>query len=101
HDVYVRPGGALGSARVPIEHDASVARPGRKTVTGRVVGQTGLVAAIGVHRVDLVVAVAVAHEDDRIAIGRPGGFPVGGGVVRNVDLAAAVGVHGVDLDVVV
>jgi hypothetical protein len=36
-------------------------------------GQVDLVAAVGAHRVDLQVPVAVAGEDDPAAVGRPGG----------------------------
>src|SRR5262249_22781834 len=58
------------------------------------------IAPVGVHDVDLAVAVAVADEHDP-AVGRPGGQFVGCCVVRQPRLPSPVGVHDVDLGVAI
>ena len=50
-----------------------VGRPTRAPVVPRIARQPPLFAPVGVHDVDLVVAGAVAEEDDLPPVGRPGG----------------------------
>ena len=54
---------------------------------------------VGVHHVDLGVAVAVARERDLGAVGRPGRFGVRGRVIREPHRVRAVGVHHVEFGV--
>ena len=61
--------------------------------------QVALVRAVGVHDVDLVIAVAVGREGDALAVRRPGRPVVDAVVVGQAADVAAVGVHDVNLQV--
>ena len=63
----------------------------------RIVGETVYPLAVGVHGVDLAVAVTVAIEGYLVAVRRPVRLPVFSRVVGEVVHPLAVGVHGVDL----
>jgi len=57
-----------------------------------------LVAAVGVHHVERVVAVAGTDEGDLLPVGRDGGRLVGCRVVGQIQPPRAVGGDGVDLE---
>ena len=70
-------------------------RPGKRFVDPRrVPGQVPLAAAVGVHDVDVVVAVALASEGDLLPVWRPERLPP---ALGQPSLSAAVGVDDVDL----
>src|SRR5437588_5369341 len=76
--------------------------PGGGEVDRRVVGEVAGCRAVGVHRVDFRVAVAVALEGDLGAVGRPDGGAVEmGRVVGDIAKARAVRVDHVDLVAVI
>jgi len=67
-----------------------------------VAGQAGLARPIGVHHVDLGVAVPVRGEGDLTATRRPGGTKeVAAAMVGEVSVTQPIGVHHVDFGVVV
>ena len=49
----------------------SVGRPFWKLVKGRILGEILQVAAIGIHRINLGVAVAIARKSDLLSVRRP------------------------------
>src|SRR5215203_1915226 len=67
------------------------------TVVVRTVSEADLVSAVGVHHVDLIVAVARATEGDLLCTTGEGGVFVAGLVVGEFPQARAVRVHRVDL----
>src|SRR5437660_3704610 len=71
--------------------------PGGGEVDRRVVGEVAQARTVGVHDVDLHIAVALALERDPRAVRRPAGPIVRGRSVGEVRNARAVGVHDVDL----
>ena len=75
-----------------------VRRPCRLRVRPGLVGEPRLIAAVGVHHVDLRIAsVAKAGERDSRVAGRHRRVHVGRSVDAQVHRAGAVRVHGVDL----
>src|SRR5207244_3349923 len=76
-----------------------VGRPGGVVVPGGVFCQVALVGAVGLHDVNLVIAVAVGSEGDLLAVGGPNRPIVQGGVMRQPADLAAVGVHDVNLQI--
>ena len=88
--------GVVGPVDDPL---AVVGEEGAAVVAGRV-GHALHVRAVGVHRVELEVAVARGREDDRLAVGRDRGLGVvPGGREERLDVAA-VRLGGVDVVVV-
>ena len=67
----------------------------------RRLSQPGNVAAIGIHRVNLEVAVDLTMKSDPITSGRPGWLRVQPGEGRQAHWFAAVSIHDVDLGVAV
>src|SRR5688572_18955537 len=69
-------------------------RPGGPAVAPeRVLRHVQLPAPVGVHDVDLVVAVAVGHEGDLLPVGRPTSAVA---ALRQHALSAPVGVYHID-----
>ena len=76
-------------------------RPGRLSIRLRRIRQTSRITAVGIHHVNLPVAIALRRKRDLRAIGRPGGPEVGGTVLRQSLGVRAVGVDHVDFRVAV
>src|SRR6266540_2328921 len=76
-------------------------RPQHPAIDGVVVGQLRLSAAVGIHHVDLVVAIAVAGEGQLAAVHAPACGLVIARAVGQPRHCAAIGVHEVDLGVAI
>jgi hypothetical protein len=68
-----------------MEEDPSARGPRGSPVVPRCVREPGDAAAVGVHRVDLVVTGPVAGEDDPCAVRRPARLNVFGRIAGEVD----------------
>ena len=80
---------------------APIRRPGRTEIVRRSPRHVAQPAPVGVHDVDLGVAVASAHERELPPVARPARMAVARRLLGQVLLPAAVGVHHVDLGVAV
>ena len=84
----------------PVDDLLPVVREERAAVVAGRVRETADSRAVGVHRVDLEVAVSRRREDDRLPVGRDRRLRVVGGRGEERLRAGAVGVRGVDVVVV-
>src|SRR5438034_1305116 len=75
--------------------------PAWPPVEGRLIRDPRLVLSVGVHHIDLEVAVAIRDEGDLRSVRRPIGVGIPGGGVGELGLPAPVGVHHIDLVVAV
>src|SRR6185312_9998893 len=89
--VFLSSGPALECDLLP------VGRPGGSEVAAPVSRQPALSADVGVHDVDLRVAIAAAHERNLVANWRPRMFAAPS-LARQPPLLAPVRVYGVDLE---
>src|SRR5688500_11900769 len=82
----------------PVEHDApAVGGPRRMRVEARISGQAYRIAAVGIHDVNLHIAIAVAVERDALPVRGPFGMMVHRVVEGEAPWVAPVGVHHVNL----
>ena len=83
----------------PVGDPLAVGREEGTTVVARLVGQLPHSGAIGIHHIDVGIAVAIADKQNLPAVGGEGAFGVVAGSVGELLKAAAVGARGKNIHV--